>query len=140
MSDNKPNLTRKQQGEDLYYRFMRNKRLSYKSIQLGCFVLSKLTESEFNEEITDMMARVNAFVLSNWGKSDDVIFSQIECVSEWSQELVDQTNVMILRYHLQTRTIYIAINHEVVGGGDYLLLGAVMFNGQTNSLIDEPNM
>ena len=47
---------------------------------------------------------------------------------------------MILRYHLQTRTIYIAINHEVVGGGDYLLLGAVMFNGQTNSLIDEPNM
>jgi len=73
-------------------------------------------------------------------ESSDIICAKIHSITEWNQKLVESTNVIILRYHIPSRSIFIAINHEVVGGGDYLLLGSVMFNGYTNSLIQEPNM
>lgn len=85
-----------------------------------------------------MVVRVDKYVRHHWKNPDEIICGKIENRSDILKIDCNKIKVLIVRYHIPSQSIYVLINHSVVGGGDYLILGSVMFDGKTNSLINEP--
>jgi len=124
-------------GEDNYYKNNIKNIKGYSPIQLGFFSVNCETKQEFLNLICDMKKRVEIFVKKNWNDIDDCLFSEItENIT--TIDRISEIKVMLIKYNVEEKIIYVILNHGRVGGGDYLLLGSVMFNGITNSLIEEP--
>ena len=126
-------------GEDMGYEELKLSNKMYIPIQLGCFQLNSYSEEEFILIMNQMKDRVGRFVSKNWTNIDTNLFSEIE--NPDTIKNIDCSNIKVIQiyYHIGTRMIYILLNHARVGGGDYLVLGSVMFNGRTNSLLKEPS-
>ena len=125
-------------GEDYYYKSLKDKNNNFKPIQLGEFTFSELSDELFINTINKIRPKVIEFINHNWSDIDDIIFDELDNLNQWNQELIDSTKVIIFRYYVPTKKIYLAINHAVVGGSYYILLAAIIFEGKTNTLLEEP--
>ena len=126
------------QGEDISYIRLQKKNKEYIPLQLGYFCLNTYTKEAFVIEIEYIKKRVRCFITNYWKDIDSNLFCEIDDESDLSNIDYCAVKVMLLRFHIESRSIYVILNHTRVGGGDYLELGSVMFNGTTNSLINEP--
>ena len=133
------NNNKTKKGEDDYYQHLIKKYENYNPIQLGYFKLKTESSNDFKIIIEKMEERVENHVKNNWKNTDENIFSEIKEIEDIKKINCDKIKVFIIRYHLESKSIYIMLNHSVVGGGDYLILGTVMFEGKSNILIKEPD-
>ena len=125
-------------GEDKGYSIRKLANKDYVPVQLGCFKLNTYTDTEFVSIVSKMKDRVINYVMNNWTNFDENIFDEIHNEKDLEKLDCAQVKVLQIKYVLKTKTIYVVLNHEKVGGGDYLVLGSVMFDGRTNSLLKEP--
>lgn len=123
-------------GEDKYYKKIIQQNPNYEPYQLGYF---KLDVNDFNLTITNMKIRVHNFIKIYWNIIDNDFFYEINDVSELLKIKEKKINLFNILFHKETKSLYIIINHCNVGGGDYLLLGSVLFNGKANSLFKYNN-
>ena len=133
------NNNKTKKGEDDYYQHLIKKYENYNPIQLGYFKLKTESSNDFKIIIEKMEERVENHVKNNWKNTDENIFSEIKEIEDIKKINCDKIKVFIIRYHLESKSIYIMLNHSVVGGGDYLILGTVMFEGKSNILLKEPD-
>lgn len=120
--------------ENIYYKNMIQKNINYKPYQLGFF---KLNVDDFVSTINSMKERVNNFVELYWNQKDENIFFEINDINNLNNIYdLNFQNIDLFKilYHIDTKSLYVIINHFTIGGGDYLLLGSIMFNGKANSL------
>lgn len=118
-------------GEDIYYNNMINKYSDFTPIQLGYF---KLKTNNFLNVINEMKIRVINFVEMYWNNIDNNIFCEIINTNDLKNINCNQIRIFNIRYHIESKSIFVLLNHAKVSGSDYLLLGSVMFNGNVNSL------
>ena len=118
-------------GETKYYQKIIKQNSNFEPIQLGYF---KLITDNFELQINKIKSRVNNFVKDYWDIIDENIFCEINSIYDILKINLNNIKLFYIRYHKKTKSIYVILNHCNVGGGDYLLLGAVMFNGSANSL------
>jgi len=131
-------VNRNGRGEDKAYALLKLANIDYIPIQLGCFRLNTYSGDEFGSIIKNMHNRVVQYVSSNWTNFDEHMFEEIQNEEDLDKIICAQIKVIQIKYVIKTKTIYVLLNHERVGGGDYLVLGSFMFNGRTNSLLKEP--
>lgn len=125
-------------GEDEYYKCKLNTNKKFSPIQIGFFKIKSKSNEEFKKFIKEMIPRVNIFIKNKWTDYDNII-SEIKNINELLKLDCTKIKVMKIFYNINTYSIYIIINHGVVGGGDYLELGKVLFMGESNSLIKYEN-
>ena len=126
-------------GEDNYYMNLIKKNNDYYPIQLGCFKVScNSNKEEYKFIIKKICKNVENYVKNNWKTYDSNICDELVETNDILKIDCTKIKTIILRYHIKSRILYLLINHSIVGGGDYLVLGSVIFNGKTNSLIPEP--
>lgn len=125
-------------GEDNYYINIMKNNNNYYPIQFGCFKINSNSYKEYKMKVNKICSNVEKFIKNNWNEYDYNICDELIETTDILKINCDKIKTIILRYHIKTRMLYLFINHSVVGGGDYLVLGSVIFNGKTNSLIPEP--
>jgi len=120
-------------GEDIYYNNMIKKYSDFEPIQLGYFRINTKTDKDFISIIESMKIRVIHFVHKYWENIDDDLFSELTDLNL----ICKNVKIFNIRYHIESKSIFVLLNHAKVSGSDYLLLGSVMFNGDANSLFRE---
>lgn len=128
-------------GEDVYFKLSLKNDINKKflPIQLGCYKIKCNSNEEFIEIMKKMKIRIENFIKKNWNDYDEKIIWEIKDKNELFKINIYKIKVMVFCYHIESKMIYAILNHGVVGGGDYLLLGTEIFNGETNSLIKYDN-
>ena len=127
-----------QTGEDKSYAILRSKYSGYSPIQLLQGNLTNYSVEEFTSIINDMTDRVTHFVHNRWDDYDDNLCEEI--YDEQQLIGIDCCNIKVFqfKYIVKNKAIYIIFNHENMGGGDFLELFTIMFNGKSNTLLEEP--
>lgn len=117
-------------GEDIYYNNMIKKFSDFEPIQLGYFKINVKNDNDFIFIIESMKKRVINFIQKNWKYIDEDLFSEIPDINI----NIKKIKIINIKYHIKSKSIFVILNHSKVSGSDYLLLGTIMFNGDTNSL------
>lgn len=134
-------LCKNSKGEDCYYKLSckNDKEKKFLPIQIASYKIKCNSNEEFIEIMKKMKIRIENFIKKNWNDYDEKIIWEIKDKNELFKINIYKIKVMVFCYHIESKMIYAILNHGVVGGGDYLLLGTEMFNGETNSLIKYDN-
>ena len=123
--------------EDNYYKHLIINNSNFEPIQLIFFKLKIKTDEDFFIEIKNMRQRILNFSEKNQHYMDNNFFCEIEDCQDIKKINCSIINKFIIRYNIQTYSFFVLINHQNFGGTDYLSLGSIIFNGQTNSLIKQ---
>ena len=120
-------------GEDAYHTYSRNV-LKHPPIQVGIYTVEGDVVLEFEKLVT----RTNTFMREKMWLPPDVPRRVVVIKSLTEYDTITQTPAISVHCNHDCNMIYVFFNHEVVGGGDFLLWGAFVLGGDdstTTSLI-----
>jgi hypothetical protein len=126
--------------EDNYYKHLINKNSNYEPIQLIFFKLKIKSDEDFFIELKNLKQRIFKFCVKHQHYMDDNFFCEMKDCTDIKKINCSIINKFIIRYNIQTYSFFVLINHQNFGGADYLILGSIIFKGETDSLIKQLEM
>lgn len=125
-------------SEDAYWAIAQEegKHLGFKPVQIGVFQFHVASDLEFENLASRIGGHILKFSTEKLLPTDQKIWLPLSDRS--SKSWTHDTKVIQASWHTPSRTIIVALNHGVVGGGDYLGLGCEMFEGTSSSAM-KPN-
>jgi len=84
-----------------------------------------------------METRIRGWVTDRFplSEEDESLFLKDEVA--WGKDVVDHIRVIRCKFMDEDRSLFVGLNHGVIGGGDYLELGSCMFGGKKIRLYPE---
>jgi len=141
--------------EDERYDQIKRALADFYPIQVGSFTLEtganegkavdviSIIGSNMIDFIAAKLIRPTESVEDGWlrdaqGRKQENVWAEFDS-AEWTEAWASGTEIIQARYRRDREKscvhVSVVLNHERVGGGDYLELGAAMFNGTTNALL-----